>query len=72
MTISELAASATTLDLLVADIQGKVKVTVLRPQRGPKKSAFGVRLQGNKRRTKLQATDTQYRCCLSGRRSDQY
>ena len=72
MTISELAASGSTLDLLVADIQGSVKVTVLKPQRGPKKSVFGVRLQGNKRRTKLQATDTQYRCCLSGRRSDQY
>jgi hypothetical protein len=72
MSISTLAASATTLDLLLADIRGEVKVTVLKPQRGPKKSVFGVRLQGNKRRTKLQATDTQYRCCLSGRRSDQY
>ena len=72
MSISTLAASATTLDLLLADVRGEVKVTVLKPQRGPKKSAFGVRLQGNKRRTKLQATDTQYRCCLSGRRSDQY
>jgi len=72
MTITELAASASSLDLLLADIRDEVKVTVLQPQRGPKKSVFGVRLQGNKRRTKLQATDTQYRCCLSGRRSDQY
>jgi hypothetical protein len=72
MTITELAASASSLDLLLADIRGAVKVTRLQPQRGPKKSMFGVRLQGNKRRTKLQATDTQYRCCLSGRRSDQY
>lgn len=72
MTITELAASASSLDLLLADIRGEVKVTRLQSQRGPKKSMFGVRLQGNKRRTKLQATDTQYRCCLSGRRSDQY
>ena len=72
MTITELAASATSLELMLADVRGEVKVTVLQPQRGPKKSMFGVRLQGNKRRTKLQATDTQYRCCLSGRRSDQY
>jgi hypothetical protein len=71
MTISDIAAS-TPLDLLIAEIRGDVKVTRLNPQRGPKKSLFGVRLQGNKRRTKLQATDTQYRCCLSGRRSDQY
>tara|TARA_B100001142_G_scaffold180965_1_gene180554 strand:+ start:1694 stop:1909 length:216 start_codon:yes stop_codon:yes gene_type:complete len=71
MTISDIAAS-TPLDLLIAEIRGDVKVTRLDPQRGPKKSLFGVRLQGNKRRTKLQATDTQYRCCLSGRRSDQY
>ena len=71
MTISDIAAS-TPLDLLIAEIRGYVKVTRLNPQRGPKKSLFGVRLQGNKRRTKLQATDTQYRCCLSGRRSDQY
>jgi hypothetical protein len=71
MTISDIAAS-TPLDLLIAEIRGDVKVTRLNPQRGPKRSLFGVRLQGNKRRTKLQATDTQYRCCLSGRRSDQY
>jgi hypothetical protein len=72
MTLSELAASGTSLDLMLADVQGIAKVTVLKPQKGPKKSVFGVRLQGNKRRTKLQATDTQYRCCLTGRRSDQY
>jgi hypothetical protein len=72
MTISELAASGTPLDLMLADIQGLAKVTVLKAQKGPKKSLYGVRLQGNKRRSKLQATDTQYRCCLSGRRSDQY
>jgi hypothetical protein len=71
MTISELAASGTPLDLMLADIQGLAKVTVLKAQKGPQKSLYGVRLQGNKRRTKLQATDTQYRCCLSGRRSDQ-
>jgi len=71
MTISELAATASPLDLVLADIRGEVKVTRLKSQRGPRKSVFGVRLQGNKRRTKLQSTDTQYRCCLSGRRSDQ-
>ncbi len=72
MTISEIAASASPLDLVLAEVRGDVKVTRLKGQKGPKKSMFGVRLQGNKRRTKLQATDTQYRCCLTGRRSDQY
>jgi hypothetical protein len=71
MTLSEIA-TLSALDLQIADTQGKISYTVLPTKKAPKKSMFGVRLQGNKRRTKLQATDTQYRCCLSGRRSDQY
>ena len=47
-TISQLAATGTKLDLLVAEIQGKIKVTRLAPKKARKANLYATTVGGCK------------------------